>query len=109
MQRIINKILGFLPNKNGQQAMRELLNQLNSGGINFKITNHQDESGSYIQAEAEVDGRFIITSGRNLLELDRNIKDAIFTAYRVPSYYCDEKLINSPLVKQKTEFVYVTR
>lgn len=109
MKNLINQILGRMPSKEGQNALAQLMHQLSHGGINFKITSHQDESGSYLKAEAEIDGKFIITSGRNLLELDKNIKDAIFTAYKVPGHYCDEKLIDSPLIKQETELVYATR
>ena len=108
MKNLINQILGRMPNKEGQDTLAQLMYQLSNGGINFKITSHQDESGSYLKAEAVIAGKFIITSGRNLLELDKNIKDAIFTAYKVPHYYCDEKLLNSPLIKQETELVYAT-
>jgi len=35
----------------------------------------------------------IITSGKNLKELDGNIKDAILTAFRIPSSYAKEASI----------------
>ncbi|MCX6786090.1 MAG: hypothetical protein NTZ18_04570 [Candidatus Komeilibacteria bacterium] len=109
MKNFIYRFLGSFPSKNGQKSLDRLLVRLSHGGINFKISSHQDESGNYLVAEAEVDGNFIITSGKDLLELDRNIKDAIFTAYQVPRFYCDDKLITSPLVKKEMEFNYATR
>src|SRR3989339_1423175 len=109
MKNLIYNILSRFPNKEGQKSLKKLLDQLSHGGINFKITSHKDESGSYLMAKAEVAGKYIITSGRSFSELDKNIKDAIFTAYKVSRYYCDEKLINSPLINQETELVYATR
>ena len=109
MKNLIYRLLGKYPAKSGRKSLEQLVYRLTHGGINFKISSHQDESGAYLKAEAEVEGKFIITSGRDLVELDRNIKDAIFTAYRVPRFYCDDKLLTSPLVKKETEFTYATR
>lgn len=96
MKNFINQFLTRLPSKSGQKSLDQLLHQLSHGGINFKITSHQDDSQRYLMAEAGVAGRFIVTSGKNLLELDQNVKDALFTAYRVPRFYCDNGLITSP-------------
>jgi len=109
MRNFIYQLLARFPSKNGQKSLDQLLHRLSHGGINFKIASHQDESGNYLVAEGEIDKKFIVTSGKNLLELDQNIKDAIFTAYQVPLFYCDDKLLTSPLVKKETEFTYATR
>jgi len=43
----------------------------------------------------------IITSGKNERELDRNIKDAILTAFEVPSSYAREAKLHRVGEKQK--------
>lgn len=97
----------FFPNKEGRQALQELIKTLRNGGINFNIKSVRGEEGVYLVAEStNVPGKHIITSGTSLAELDENIKDAIFTAFRVPRYYCDEKIIKSPLFKEEIKLQY---
>lgn len=76
----------------GKAAVPKGLSDLHSyfrfnGPINFE--KHQE--GDVIVAVSK-DFRYgsIITHGRNLEELDRNIKDAILTSFEVPSSYAKE-------------------
>lgn len=94
--------------KESQEALDNLQDALKSG-IGFHIRKINDESGSYFYAEARnVQNKHIVTTGRTLAELDYNIKDAIFTAFKVPNYYCDDNLIKSPIPEKEIDLKYVT-
>jgi len=57
------------------------------GPITFE---HHNENGVIIAVSGNFKQGSIITSGRNAEELDKNIKDAILTAFEVPSSYSKE-------------------
>ncbi|MBU4331825.1 hypothetical protein KKD19_04680 [Patescibacteria group bacterium] len=96
MQQTIKKILFRFPSKKGEQALNECLEFLTNKGIEFEVAWHTDESGKYFLAKStNLDQGQIITSGANLIELDKNIKDAIYTAFNVPAYYCDYSKIRN--------------
>jgi len=105
MQQIIKKILSKFPTKQGEKQLQDCLAFLATNGIEFKISQYNDETGKYFLAKSiNVDQGKIITSGKNLVELDKNIKDAIYTAFDVPAYYCDYsriKNINEPVHELK--------
>ncbi|MFC1615405.1 hypothetical protein ACFL2L_01260 [Patescibacteria group bacterium] len=95
-------------NKDHQKSLDDLRNALKHG-IGFNIKKIDDESGSYFYAEATgVPNKHIVTTGKTLAELDYNIKDAIFTAFKVPNYYCDDNLIKSPIPDKEIQLKYVT-
>ena len=108
MQQIIKKILFKFPSKRGEQELKSCLAFLANTGIEFEVTSHADETGKYFLAKSVgLDKGQIITSGANLIELDKNIKDAIYTAFNVPAYYCNYskiRNINEPV----RELKYVT-
>lgn len=96
MKQIIKKILYRFPSRAGERALKECLIFLANQAIEFEITQYNDESGKYFLAKStNLDKGQIITSGANLIELDKNIKDAIYTAFNVPAYYCDYSKINN--------------
>jgi len=95
-------------NKGYQESLTNLQDALKHG-IGFNIKKINDESGSYFYAEATgVPNKHITTTGTTLAELDYNIKDAIFTAFKVPNYYCDDNLIKSPIPDKEIQLKYVT-
>lgn len=109
MKYLFYRLLSYLPSRNGQHALNELKQTLNSQGINFEIKRVTDESGVYFMAEStNLKDKHIVTTGKSLAELDQNIKDAIFTIFKVPAYYCDESLINSPLLQNNIQLKYAT-
>ncbi len=60
--------------------------------INFR---YEKEDGSIVAVSTNFRYGSIITSGKNETDLDKNIKDAILTAFLVPSSYAKEaKVIN---------------
>lgn len=70
------------------------------GAINFKFEKIDNE---IMATSTNYKWGLIITSGKNLSDLDRNIKDAILTAFCVPSSYArrlDIKKVN----KDKKEY-----
>ena len=104
------KILSHLPNKDGQESLQELKRFMaREGGIEFKVKQIRDESGIYFYAESiNIKDKHIITTGRNLYKLEHNIKDAVFSAFKVPTYYCDFNSLVSPL-NQELKLQYATR
>ena len=63
----------------------------NFGSLNFYFN---QENGSIIATSKNFHYGSIITSGRNLAELDKNIKDAILTSFEIPSSYAKEAKIS---------------
>jgi len=59
--------------------------------INFEYTN---ESGFITAVSTNFRYGTIITEGKNEKELDENIKDAILTAFEIPSAYADEARVH---------------
>jgi hypothetical protein len=57
------------------------------GPINFQ--NHQ-EDGVQVSVSTNFKYGSIITYGKDASELDRNIKDAILTSFKIPSVYLKE-------------------
>ena len=69
--------------------------------INFT---YKKEKGKIIAISSNFRYGTIITSGKNKKELDKNIKDAILTAFEVPSAYAKEaNIINT---KEKNKQAY---
>ena len=99
MKNLYHKIKSYLPSAQGEKNLNHLLTVLKNGGIEIELKKYSDESGEYYLANSvNLLDKEIITSGRDLVELDHNIKDAIFTAYHIPNFYCNYNLIKTPLV-----------
>lgn len=97
MNYIFKRIKSHLPSTSGQEALNDLLYILSVRGINFDFKKIKDASGEYYFAESDnIANKSIVATGKTLAELDANIKDAIFTIYQVPAYYCRPDLIKSP-------------
>ena len=72
-------------------ALREYLT--NHKGINFRYEKQED--GSLVARSTNFAYGSISTDGKDYAELDRNIKDAILTAFDVPSSYAAEANIRA--------------
>ena len=93
---MFKKILFKFFSKKGKEALEECLVFLSKNKIDFEITQHNDKTGKYFLAKSRnLNKGQIITSGKNLVELDKNIKDAIYTAFDVPAHYCDYSKIRN--------------
>ncbi|MFH1030090.1 MAG: hypothetical protein V1770_02415 [bacterium] len=107
MKNFYYKIISNFPSKNGKKALEELMYVLAHGGININIQTVDDASGVYFVAKStNLPQKYIITSALTLAELDRNIRDAIFSAFQVPNYYCDDRLLNIPALSKNIDLKY---
>lgn len=107
MTNIYYKIISNFPSKKGKKALEELMHVLAHGGININIKTVQDESGVYFVAKStNLPQRYIFTSASTLAELDQNIRDAIFSAFQVTAYYCDNRLLNIPALSKNIDLKY---
>jgi|SRR6185369_15243905 len=70
-----------------------------NGGINFEY--HYNEDGSITAVSTNFRYGSIVTQGKGLDELEKNIKDAILTSFEIPSSYSKEtKLVKVGAEKQ---------
>jgi len=81
----------------GSNAVPIGLSELNRyfrlyGSINFKFENQED--GSIVAVSEDFRYGSIITHAENQAELDEKIKDAILTAFEVPSSYAKEAAVH---------------
>ncbi len=68
------------------------------GPINFRPEKQED--GSIVAISENFRYGSIVTSGKNKHELDENIKDAILTAFEVPSSYAKEAEVHRVTEKE---------
>jgi len=66
---------------------------------------HKQEGDLIIAISTNFRHGSIVTSGRNLEELDKNIRDAILTSFDVPSAYSEEAQIRLSGEKGANEYV----
>ncbi len=62
------------------------------------------ENGYIIAKSTNFRHGVILTSGKNIHELDDNIKDAILTSFSIPSSYAKEASIKKVGTKEKEEY-----
>lgn len=60
----------------------------NYGPINFNIEEKKD--GTFVAVSTDFKYGSIITSAKNMKKLDEEIKDAILTAFEIPSAFANE-------------------
>lgn len=93
----------------GQNIVPEGLNELNeyfrfNKPIEFKF---HKKGSKLIAVSQNFRHGSIITQGKNLKELDANIKDAIMTSFEIPSSYAEEaKIRNTAEDKKENRYVY---
>ncbi|MFH1621039.1 MAG: hypothetical protein ABIB04_03065 [Patescibacteria group bacterium] len=84
------------------KAMREAIHRL--GSIQFEIEVFAD--GSWAAESVNVDG--IITGGTNKDNINKTIKDAVFTYFEIPPQLCNDKLMkgsDEPLKLEQRVYV----
>ena len=93
-QDVVSKSLArvFLGERYVPRSLYELSNYFRIyGAINFQ--HHQGDNGRIVAVSTDYKYGSIITSAKNLEELDQRIKDAILTSFEVPSAYSKEAKI----------------
>lgn len=105
MNTLIQRIQSYLASPSyAQEKISDLLIELRQRGLNFDIRFIHDDDGKYFYAESvDYPRGHISATGRTTEELERTLKDAIFTAFEVPVRYCNSDLIvfRPPLIKNK--------
>lgn len=71
------------------------------GPIHFRLESGED---SIIAISDNFRHGSIITSGKNIDQLDKNIKDAILTSFEVPSSYAEEAKLKKINNKKELEY-----
>ncbi len=82
-----------------------MLIELRHRGLNFDISFIDEDGEKYFYAQSvDYPRGNISATGHTMDELERELKDAIFTAFGVPPRYCNADLIvfNPPLLETQT-------
>lgn len=109
MHYIFKRLLSHLPSTQGRDALRSLTYVLSGSGIEFEVKRLHGGSGSSFSAESlNLPDRPIAISGTTVVELDQKLKDAIFESFRVPPYYRDYALFDSPLTLHSIQLRHST-
>ncbi len=93
MAYLLERLKSNFPSKEGKNNLTKLSEYLTHNPINFNVEKIEDDNEKYFLATTKLENGSIITTGKTLEELNYNIKDAIFTAFDVPAFYCDFKLL----------------
>jgi len=98
--QVIKRLLGK------RVVPRELL-ELNQyfplhGGITFEYSKGED--GNIIAKSTNFRYGSIVTSGKDMNELDRNIKDAILTSFGVPSAYAKDAALRNRGTERESSY-----
>lgn len=72
------------------------------GGINFRF---EKKDGVWIAKSTNFRYGSIITSGKDEGELDKNIRDAILTAFEIPSVYASKAAITREGERTSAQYV----
>ncbi|OGY31266.1 MAG: hypothetical protein A3C02_01480 [Candidatus Andersenbacteria bacterium RIFCSPHIGHO2_02_FULL_45_11] len=106
MNPIIQRLQSyFASSSQAQEKISDLLLELRHRGLNFSIQFVHDGDEKYFYAESvDYPRGHISATGKNIGELEEQLKDAIFTAFEVPVRYCNSDLItfNPSLTEQST-------
>ena len=100
LKRIKDNIIKFIW---GSSVVPAGLFELSDYFVKNKSIHFQfrEENGCIIAKSLDFKHGVILTSGRTWQEVDRNIKDAILTAFSVPSSYAKEANIHKVGAKSK--------
>lgn len=78
----------FISEKEARERLDDLRIELGRG-VEFQITRVDEDGGYYLAKSVNSSHGLIITSAEREEDLENKIKDAIFTAFEVPSQYCN--------------------
>ncbi|MBU3942911.1 hypothetical protein KKA24_02920 [Patescibacteria group bacterium] len=97
----LSKLFKFPLNPEKDYRVQNMLSEAKRmGGFKFDIKKH--ENGWTAEC---INFKGIITGGQNpkptIAEVDEQIKDAIYTAFNIPSYLCRDNLISNPEYSKK--------
>lgn len=95
MNYFIQRIKSYLATPSqAQEKVSDLLIELRHRGLNFDISLQEEDGQKFFYAESvDYPRGYISATGRTMEVLERELKDAIFTAFNVPPRYCIADLI----------------
>ena len=95
MERIIQRIYSyFTPPAAAKERVEDMQIELQSRGIDFEFGEINEDGHTYMYARSKNYPRgFISATGKDVVDLEAELKDAIFSAFGVPSRYCNYDLI----------------
>ena len=120
MNKIIQRIQSYFATPlQAYEKLEDFQIELSQRGLRFDIRPMEENGEKYLYAESvDYPRGHISATGSTKEELEKELKDAIFTAFEVPMRYCNPKLITfnppigSPLSSMQTVMVgeekYVT-
>jgi hypothetical protein len=114
MSKFIQRIQSYLATPaQAQEKVSDLLIELRHRGLNFDISQQEEDGQKFFYAESVNYPRgYISATGRTMEELQAELKDAIFTAFSVPPRYSIPDLIvfSPPLTQtaNASKIVYAT-
>lgn len=96
MNKIFQRIQSYLATPSqALERLDDLGVELSQRGLSFNIRSIEEDGKKYLYAESVDYPRGHISAvGSTEEELEKELKDAIFTAFEVPVRYCDPKRIN---------------
>lgn len=106
MNKAIQRIQSYLTTPSrAHERIKDLLIELRHRGVDFNISVIDEDGKKYFYAESVNYPRgHISATGKDMNELEQELRDAIFTAFEVPVRYCISELItfNPPLADNLT-------
>lgn len=95
MSKLIQRIQSHLANPaQAQEKISDLLIELRHRGLNFEVRLVEEDGEKYFYAQSvDYPRGHISATGQTMEELERELKDAIFTAFSIPARYCNLDLI----------------
>lgn len=105
MNRLIQRIQSYLATPAyAQEKISDLLIELRHRGLNFDIRFIDEDGERYFYAQSvDYPRGHISATGQTMEDLEKDLKDAIFTAFGVPVRYCNPDLIVFTPPLPKTE------
>ena len=88
---LYQRFLSHFPSREGKENLQKLMDYIAHNPISFKVEKIEEDDEKYFMATTKLENGYITTTGETWEELHYNIKDAIFTAFDVPAFYCDFK------------------
>jgi hypothetical protein len=108
--KFIETITSYFPSFKGKRAYFGLIDYLRNNPIEIRVSECNDESGHYYLAEStNISDKHIIVAAPTKEELEFEIKEQIFSLFKVPTYYSKHEDITIPfLVDNKLKVRYAS-
>jgi hypothetical protein len=95
MSKFIQRIQSYFASPSqAQEKISDLLIEVRHRGIVFDVREDEENGQKFYYAQSVNYPRgYISASGATMKELEKELKDAVFTAFDIPSRFCNPDLI----------------